>query len=92
MVNAEEWFMAYSKKKKKNYHTSLFSSPEENQNNKKKIQEIKERKVFDRTKIQTSSWALKVVKFILMYQWMYEALKSGDRLRTQSFERLKISH
>lgn len=35
--------------KKKKYYTFLFSSPEENQNN-KKIQEIKERKVFDRTK------------------------------------------
>lgn len=35
---------------KKKYYTFIFSSPEENQNNKKKIKEIKERKVFDRTK------------------------------------------
>lgn len=47
MVNAEEWFMAYSKKKILHFY---FFLTEENQNNKKKIQEIKERKVFDRTK------------------------------------------
>ena len=48
-MQRNDLWLIVKKKKKKNYHTS-FSSPEENQNNKKKIQEIKERKVFDRTK------------------------------------------
>ena len=49
MQRNDLWLIVKKKKKKKNYHTS-FSSPEENQNNKKKIQEVKERKAFDRTK------------------------------------------